>query len=293
MPGFAGSGMGAVVMRRLAFAALLLWPAAALPAETFCTSHRLPEEVADRGFAKAMRYVVAKVDGKTVLQASGAIERGESERLASAIVKAGVVDEVWLHSPGGVALEGPKMGRVIRKAGLLTRLRSGQACISSCSMAFLGGLLRVVEPGSHYGIHMMTASRNTDLMIGLMDEMGQLSRLRKAALRRKIAPEEVNEMMANAAGKYVRMLEQMAATVAADQARYLVEMSISVDFLTEEFAQSAQGVCYLGAAGLKKFNVANAGAVLPGAPARPAPMLAAPVAPAVAADAGEERASAR
>lgn len=291
MPGFAGAGMGAVLMHRLLIAAVLLWPAVALPAETFCTAHTMPEEVVDRGFGKPMRYSVAKVDGKTVLQASGSIERGEAERLSSAILKAGVVDEIWLHSPGGVALEGPKMGRVIRKAGLLTRLRSGQACISSCSMAFLGGLLRVVEPGGHYGIHMMTASRNTELMIGLMDEMGQLSRLRKSALRRQIAPSEVNEMMANAAGKYVRMLEQMAARVAADQARYLVEMSISVDFLTEEFAQSAQGVCYLGEAGLRKFNVANAGAVLPGAPVRPAPMIAAPVAP--AASGAEERAAAR
>ena len=265
--------------RGTVLAAFLLWPAVAWPAESFCTAHRLPDDTADAAFQKPMRYAASTVNGKTVLQATGAIGSGESVRLSEALHRAGRVDEVWLHSPGGSAFEGTKMGRVLRRAGVLTRLRESQACVSACSIAFLGGLLRVVEPRSYYGIHMMTATRNTELMIGMMDEMAQLSRLRKSAIRQRLSADQVNALVSDAAGRTIRLIEQVSATIAADQARYLVEMSVSLDLMTEEFNQSAQGVCFLGEQGLRKFNVSNAGAQLPSLPA-PAPILPAPILPA-------------
>jgi hypothetical protein len=79
---------------------------------------------------------------------------------------------IILHSPGGAADIGMEMGRLIRVRSLYTRVgqrpqnRTHQLingdepfssdageCDSACTLAFLGGLRRVVPPGSRYGIH--------------------------------------------------------------------------------------------------------------------------------------------
>jgi hypothetical protein len=79
---------------------------------------------------------------------------------------------VILHSPGGAADIGMEMGRLIRARSLYTRVgqrpqqRTHQLvngvepfsadageCDSACTLAFLGGLRRIVPPGSRYGIH--------------------------------------------------------------------------------------------------------------------------------------------
>ncbi len=79
---------------------------------------------------------------------------------------------VVFHSPGGVPQTGFAIGELIRKYSLRTTVGQPQAadtnspltvlgtaapakgaCISACSLAFLGGIHRTVPTGSLYGVH--------------------------------------------------------------------------------------------------------------------------------------------
>lgn len=62
-------------------------------------------------------------------------------------------DEVWLFSGGGVLNEGVLMARVLRRHRMTVRVRSGTFCVSSCTVAFMGGLFRYVETGATYEVH--------------------------------------------------------------------------------------------------------------------------------------------
>ncbi len=53
--------------------------------------------------------------------------------------------EVWLHSPGGDAFAGMRLGLMIRELQLATVVPEGAFCGSACTTAFLGGVERRVE----------------------------------------------------------------------------------------------------------------------------------------------------
>lgn len=70
---------------------------------------------------------------------------------------------VYLDSPGGIVQEGMKLGHLIRDAGLQTaigemslagngRILPGY-CNSACTLTFLGGTYRSIDPASKYGVH--------------------------------------------------------------------------------------------------------------------------------------------
>lgn len=67
--------------------------------------------------------------------------------------------EIWLASGGGVLIEGIAVGRAIREHSLASgrlipvRIRDGHRCISSCTVAYLGGLERHKDPGGTYEVH--------------------------------------------------------------------------------------------------------------------------------------------
>jgi hypothetical protein len=231
----------------------------AQPEQTYCFTHKLPNSIGDdKEFAQSMHYRVQKVGDQKVLLAIGGIEDGEAGRLQQALERFGPIDEVWLNSPGGDAEEGPLMGRLLHKLGLVTRLPKGYACISACSYAFLGGVIRIVDPGSYYGIHMFTTTRNPDRMLGIMNDMAELASTRQQLLKeKKYTPESIDRVVADKVGQKMRDIEQRSAKIAAIRARYLVEMSLSLAFMTDAFGQDADGVCFLSPAGLARYNVSN------------------------------------
>lgn len=75
---------------------------------------------------------------------------------------------VVLNSPGGDLAAGLKLGALIRRAGLDTRVQavdirddawfSGGRCASACAFAFLGGRNRAVPPDAAYGVHQFRAA---------------------------------------------------------------------------------------------------------------------------------------
>ncbi|TPJ72462.1 hypothetical protein [Mesorhizobium sp. B2-6-2] len=70
---------------------------------------------------------------------------------ASAVTASGATS-VTFDSPGGNIASAMQLGRMIRAAGLDTfQTRQGE-CASACSLAFMGGVRRLAEPGS-IGVH--------------------------------------------------------------------------------------------------------------------------------------------
>ena len=225
--------------------------------QTHCSSYELPGTYQTPGFLAPMSYRVADVPQGRVLIAEGQILSGEAKRLEKALKKFGAVDEIWFNSPGGAALEGPYMGRAIRKRNLAVRLRKEHACISACSYAFLGGVVRIVEPGAYYGIHMFSGAGNPAMMLSLLDRFSEANAKRAELISQGNPQATVDEAVAEFVSQELRKWEQEAAKLAATRARYLVEMSLSLDFMTDAFGTRAHQVCYLSQAGLKHYNVAN------------------------------------
>jgi len=82
------------------------------------------------------------------IYAIGAIEKGDADKLVQLVrdnkPTSGSDDYyiVRLNSPGGLLLEGMKIGNAIRDAELGTLISHGEECASACALAFLGGTSR-------------------------------------------------------------------------------------------------------------------------------------------------------
>jgi len=111
----------------------------------------------------------------------GDVEPGDAERLLALYTSAQGGDramgrsgresfpEVWLHSPGGDAYEGMRLGLLIRELQMATVVPEGAFCVSACSTAFLGGVERRVE--GPYLVH-AAAPKSPDAEIyGVLDNV--------------------------------------------------------------------------------------------------------------------------
>ena len=90
---------------------------------------------------------------------------GDSKKLQKYMNKGGF-REVWLDSNGGNLNEGMVIGRILHNNNAFVRVPKEADCISSCSIAFLGGAVRAVDPGATYQVHMFSAF-NSDSTIKL------------------------------------------------------------------------------------------------------------------------------
>lgn len=61
--------------------------------------------------------------------------------------------EIWLNSNGGQVEAGIGMARTLREHGATVRIPGGYNCISSCTIAFMGGLFRYMDEGGTYQVH--------------------------------------------------------------------------------------------------------------------------------------------
>jgi hypothetical protein len=61
--------------------------------------------------------------------------------------------QVWLNSGGGDLAEGVKVGEALRDYKQFVVVPKGMTCVSSCTVAFLGGVIREVDPQGSYQVH--------------------------------------------------------------------------------------------------------------------------------------------
>lgn len=113
------------------------------------------------GTPETMSFTFSVVEHQRVLKASGLIDAEAAKKLEAALVAHAPVHEVWFNSPGGNSRVGVEIGEILRRHQVLTRVRAGDGCASACSTAFLGGVMREVEPGAIYGVHMYTTQFDT------------------------------------------------------------------------------------------------------------------------------------
>ncbi|EAQ03362.1 hypothetical protein OB2597_02042 [Pseudooceanicola batsensis HTCC2597] len=97
-------------------------------------------------------------DGRALL--TGQIERGDGERIAARIA-ASEASEIVLHSPGGAVADALEVGRALRTAGLTTRLRARDVCLSACPYILAAGTERQVDEGGRVGVHQHYYGENT------------------------------------------------------------------------------------------------------------------------------------
>jgi hypothetical protein len=165
----------------------------------------------DWGPAARMTLTPRTVDGNRVLVAEGIIDSTFPQRLKAELDKDtdGLIGEVWLRSRGGDAHAGNEAGKLIRNAGLSTRIPRGWTCFSACNFVFMGGAARFVDNGGTFMVHMFTHTGDRET-IQLAAEEGTAETVRLIA-----------------------DIEQASALLASEDNDFLIRMGVSRALLTE------------------------------------------------------------
>jgi hypothetical protein len=158
---------------------------------------------------REMRFTPQEVDGRRVLLAEGVIDDNLIPRLQAALDGNPDIVEVWLRSPGGNARVGNQAGRMIRDAGMVTRIPDGWACFSACNFMFMGGMARYVDNGGLFMVHMFTHTGDRDV------------------IRQEVAQGEDNTV------SLIGEIEQQSALLASEDNDFLIRMGVSRRLLTE------------------------------------------------------------
>jgi hypothetical protein len=141
--------------------------------------------------------------------------------------------EISFISPGGSLGTGLDIGRIIRKRRITTRIRANTTCASSCNFMFLGGEVRYVEPGGRFVVHMFSSGGLRSNDKELIYRMGRLKEtvddLKRKDPTLQVTTSEVAEFLIT---KRIKEIQQESAQISAVIARFLVEMQLSLRFLT-------------------------------------------------------------
>lgn len=112
----------------------------------------------DDGVERLLLRDCRATQGTTCQKQETMFYRGDSARL-EAILRRRNFAEVLLVSGGGNLDEGVKVGEVLRRYGAAVRVPSGQRCVSACTVAFLGGVIRTVDADASYEVHAYSGVR--------------------------------------------------------------------------------------------------------------------------------------
>lgn len=232
-----------------------------------CPPLRKRQAIAPKGWTTRMEFSIVDSPAGKVLMVAGEVFAGDAARLQGYLQSAPTVSEIWLDSPGGDAAEGPKIGRVIRQARLGTRVGAGYMCASSCTFAFLGGVVRRVEPGALYAVHTFFADQRPDSYLRGLNDGGRSTEQRLRVFREQVHEQERSNAML--AGELQLYGQQMG--VARAFMTNVVFAQKSLVFLTDteirqlqasgmadsEIAATLQTIRCMGAAEMRKYNVVN------------------------------------
>ena len=155
-----------------------------------------------------MRFTVQQISGRAVLLGEGVIDDNLIPRLQEAL-RTFQGDEIWLRSPGGNARIGNEAGRLIRTNNMTTRIPAGWACFSACNFLFMGGLVRHIDQGGLFIVHMFTFTSD-------------------ANVRRQVAQGQQDSTIG-----VIADVEQGSAMLASEDNDFLIRMGLSRRLLTE------------------------------------------------------------
>jgi hypothetical protein len=172
-----------------------------------------------------------------VLVLHGDIERGDTARIERAISRSGKVEEVWLDSAGGNLAEGLELGRLLRRQGLSALVPPGAVCASACVYVLAGAPLRRVAETGRVGVHMFTMTNNSEIVTTIAELIG------------KGGP--------SGAALVIGTIEQASANMAADQAAFLIEMSVSLRVMRPSVDTAHDDIHWLSVDELQQYNLVN------------------------------------
>lgn len=232
--------MGIPHLRTVAAACLLVLTAATPepdPVNPTCPRHL------NWSTYREMKFTLDNSNNRRILLAEGQIDQDVAARLQDALKENAPIDEIWIRSPGGVARAGNEAGTIIRKSGIPTRIPANWACFSACNFMFMGGVIRYVDPGGLFVVHMFTH---------VADREAVKSEISKGT-------DDAIDLISD--------VEQDSALLASEDNDFLIRMGVSRKLLTEVMYQQKaiadeQGDkstrrC-LTPAEVVKYNVANA-----------------------------------
>ena len=147
-----------------AFTMVVAWGAGSVAAGNPTPGTALPDTGYLRITAVAPGYAGRDAsDGRWFVYLEGYIDTGAAARLERVLDKERVRSAVaYFDSPGGHVVEAMALGRLLRERRYATSIGARAAdgalprpgrCYSACPIAFAGGVLRSLEPGSLLGVH--------------------------------------------------------------------------------------------------------------------------------------------
>jgi hypothetical protein len=131
-----------------------------------------PKSGAD--FQTYMHYTPFKNGKLNDILMWGEIDRCDERRLRQVLQSARPIGKISLISPGGALDEAMAMGRTLRDFGATVIVEQGHPCISACNFVFMGGAVRMVEPGADFEVHMFDDDAANRLQGELSDPPGDL-----------------------------------------------------------------------------------------------------------------------
>lgn len=196
--------------------------------------------------ANALEFLYLSKNGKQVLLFEGSFAKGDSFKFSESVRRVGRIDEIWFDSGGGIVVEGIEIGRKIRSLGLATKIPNGAQCLSICAFAFLGGVIREIDPGGVFGVHMFSTMCSEETVHALAKEITS------------IVKKEGDKGSSKIVDRLIKT-EQYSANLARDQADYLLEMEISLRMLFPNYETPCYGIKPLTRKELIAYNVINTG----------------------------------
>lgn len=108
-------------------------------------------------------------DTQGTLTYEGTVSLGDADRI-EVTIRNNDIHTVVLKSEGGAAMEGYKIGYVLRNSGVTARVDGH--CLSACATAFMGAETKEIPEGSIIGFHNMWVQETMDTNEAL--KMGQI-----------------------------------------------------------------------------------------------------------------------
>ena len=128
-----------------------LWPLGkAFASGPYCTSELLKAP---------MTANIHYVNGKPILLLAGSIEADSDKVVAPDIAKTKSYTEVWLCSGGGSVSAGKAIGVALNKVSATVRAPSNYFCASACTIAFMGGYVRIIDPKAQFVTHASSSAK--------------------------------------------------------------------------------------------------------------------------------------
>jgi hypothetical protein len=90
------------------------------------------------------------------------IYEGDAARLRRFLGNGKHYSRVVFYSGGGDLNEGIEIGNLLRQYRQFTWVPKGFECVSACTVAFLGGVIREVDPEGQYKVHAYSRFQTTD-----------------------------------------------------------------------------------------------------------------------------------